>query len=159
MFHLNIGIIDSNGYALVLQTTNMRNVCYTVRTMSLFFNFVNVWYSFSCIVQLFLKSVCVCVCMCVCVRVCLCLCLCLCVCVHACVWVEYVCTFGCACVRLGEVLEKKGRYDDLEIRVMDYQSAGLRFNIIGWLKVKLNDLSLQGRLNEYHDVLGLFGKN
>ena len=70
-----------------------------------------------------------------------------------------MCTFGCACVRLGEVLEKKGRYDDLEIRVMDYQSAGLRFNIIGWLKVKLNHLSLQGRLSEYQDVLGLCGKN
>ena len=68
-----------------------------------------------------------------------------------------MCACGHACVRLGKIL-KKGRYDDLEIRVLDYQPAGLRFSIIGWLKVKLNHLSLQGRLNEYQDVWGFVVK-
>ena len=88
----------------------------------------------------------------------MCVCVCVCVYVHACIWVENVCACGHACVRLGKIL-KKGRYDDLEIRVLDYQPVGLRFSIIGWLKVKLNHLSLQGQLSEYQDVLGLCGKN
>ena len=75
------------------------------------------------------------VCVCMCVWVCVCVCVC-------------VCVFVCACMRAsGWSIRKKGRCDDLEIRVLDFQSTGLRLNITGWF---------QGRLSEYQEFPGCF---
>ena len=64
-----------------------------------------------------------CACVCVCVRAC----------VRACVRVCVIlCVLGC--VRPAGVLGKMRRDNELVIRALDSQSAGLRFNITIWLQ-------------------------
>ena len=64
----------------------------------------------------------------------MCACACVCVCVRACVraCVCYLCVLGC--VRSAGVLGKMRRDNELVIRALDSQSAGLRFNITIWLQ-------------------------